>query len=104
MKLQILALTAAIAVGGALPAAAQPLNERQANQQHRIQQAVHSGALTPHETHQVQVRHQRIATQEHRMRAQQGGRLTTAQRQHLQHAQNVESRQIAHLKHNNRTY
>lgn len=104
MKLKILALAAATALAGALPAAAQDLHHRQANQEHRIEQGVRSGALTPHEAHRLQAHHHRIAMEEHRMRARHGGRLTYAERQHLRHEQQRESREIARLKHNDRTY
>jgi len=102
MKLQILALTAALAVAGALPAAAQTLDQRQQHQEQRIDQGVRSGALTPHEARRLEVRRHRIAVQEHRMRERQGGRLTVAQRHRLNHELNHSSREIARLKHNDR--
>ena len=104
MKLQILALAAAIGLAGALPAAAQSIDQRQANQEHRIQQGERSGALTPHEAHRLQMQHRRIAIQTHRMRMRQGGRLTMAQRARIQREQNHANREIARLKHNDRAY
>lgn len=104
MKLKILALAAAIAAAGALPAAAQTIDQRQQHQEHRIEQGERSGALTPHEARRLQIRHDRVARQEMRMRERHGGRLTMAERHHLRHEMNRNSRQIARLKHNDRSY
>jgi hypothetical protein len=50
MKSLILGLAAAASLAAALPAAAQPVDQREHHQAVRIEQGVRSGALTPRET------------------------------------------------------
>ncbi len=74
---------------------------RAARQQARIAQGVKSGQLTPRETAKLE----RGQAHVHRVeaRAKADGKVTPAERAHIQHAQNVQSRRIHRLKHNQRT-
>ncbi len=98
----ILGLAAALIAGAALPAAAQTVDQREANQHARIEQGVRSGALTPGEAHRLHKREMRLHRTEARMRARNGGYLSRHQRHKLQRMENRDSRAIHHLKHNDR--
>ncbi|MFN8588485.1 MAG: hypothetical protein U0704_11885 [Candidatus Eisenbacteria bacterium] len=77
------------------------VDRREARQAERIREGVRSGELTRGETRQL-VQGQRHV---HRMeaRAKADGVVTPGERARLGHAQNVQSRRIARLKHNDRT-
>ena len=93
----IAALLAAAAAGAALPATAQ-VAQRQDNQAARINQGVRSGALTHHEVHHLNRQQDKIAREEARMRAHNGGRLTGRDRARLARMQNHADRSIRHAK------
>jgi hypothetical protein len=78
------------------------IDQREANQQRRIEQGVNSGALTRGETNRLEHREQSIANQEQRMRARDGGQLTTHDRQVLNNRLNRTSNAIYRDKHNGR--
>ena len=98
----ILGIAAALIAGAALPAAAQGIDQREANQHARIEQGVRSGDLTPGEAHRLHQRQVRLHRVEARMRARNGGYLNRHQRHRLQKMANHDSRAIARLKHNDR--
>ena len=102
MKSLILGLAAAASLAAALPAAAQPVDQREHNQQARIEQGVHTGALTPRETARLEARQARLHRFEARVRYRHGGRLTPHARRVLAHIQNRNSHAIYRLKHNQR--
>ena len=100
MKLKTLV---AIAItSAALPAFAQTtstprIDQRQANQERRIEQGVKSGQLTTKEAarlEKVQARVQKIET-----KAAADGKVTKKERAKIEHAQDKQSRQIAREKH-----
>ena len=101
-KSLILGVAAALIAGAALPAAAQGVDQREANQHARIEQGVRTGELTPGEAHRLHQREAKLHRVEGRMRARNGGYLTRHQRHRLQHMANHDSRAIARLKHNDR--
>ncbi|MBW8754966.1 MAG: hypothetical protein JF595_12600 [Sphingomonadales bacterium] len=74
------------------------VNARQAHQQHRIMQGVHSGALTQREANRLERQQYHVARSEARLRAS-GGRLTAHERARLQHEQNRASVNIYAQKH-----
>ncbi|HMV05575.1 MAG TPA: hypothetical protein PKA30_08500 [Accumulibacter sp.] len=95
----VLGLASAL-LSAALPVSAQDsqrVDSRQANQQTRIDQGVNSGALTGREATRLERGQQRVANMENRAEAD--GRLTRSERQHIERAQNVQSRHIARQKH-----
>ncbi|HEY1604196.1 MAG TPA: hypothetical protein VGF77_01200 [Allosphingosinicella sp.] len=102
MKKLILALAAIAAVGVAVPAAAQNVNQREHRQTARIHQGERSGALTHRETRRLNHRERRLHRTESRMRARHGGHLTWHQRHRLHRMENRDSRAIHRLKHNHR--
>ena len=101
MKLRTMicaALASATLAAGA--AQAQPVDARHANQEARIAQGVHSGALTPGERFRVQRQQRSIDRQEARMRDRDGGQLSPHDRWVLQHRENRASAHIWRAKHN----
>ena len=102
-----LILTAAMA-GLMLPAVAQTapaaapatINQRKENQQDRIANGIQNGSLTPGEASKLEKQESNINHEARNMRQQNGGTLTQADKQKLNHQQNVESRRINNAKHN----
>ena len=85
-------------------AGAQGVDRRHADQQGRIANGVASGRLTPGETARVERQQGRIDRAEARDRARNGGRLTAANRAHLQAREDRASAHIYRAKHNGRGY
>ena len=86
----------------ALPAAAQTsstprIDQRQANQERRIEQGEKSGALTGKEAARLEKGEARIQKKEDKAAAD--GRLTRKERARVERAQNRESRRIYREKH-----
>lgn len=102
VKLTIMAFAA---LGVSLPLWAGPadtpnIDQRQINQQNRIDQGVQSGSLTPKEAARLERGQARIQDMENRAKAD--GVVTPRERQRIRHAQDVQNRQIAQKKHNRR--
>ncbi len=102
MKSLILGLAAAASLAAALPAAAQPIDQREHNQAVRIHEGVRSGALTPGEAARLHAREARLHRIEARARFRHGGALTPHARRVLVRAENRDSHAIYRLKHNRR--
>ena len=100
MKRTSTLLVAVLAVF-ALPVLAQTntpnVDQRQANQQQRIDQGVKSGELTAREAARLEKGQERIQKMEDKAKAD--GKVTPKERARLEKAQNVESRKIAREKH-----
>lgn len=79
------------------PAATPGVDQRQANQQQRIDQGVKSGELTGKEAARLEKGQERVQKIEDKAKAD--GKVTPKERERLQKAQNVESRKIANQKH-----
>ena len=97
-----LSLLAAAIMGSALPAWADPastpnIDQRQIEQQQRINQGVQSGSLTPNEAARLQRGQEHVQAVETRAKAD--GVVTPQERRRITHAQNVESHKIARQKH-----
>jgi hypothetical protein len=73
------------------------IDQREANQQQRIQQGISSGQLSPKEATRLERQEGRIAAQEDRMKAD--GKLSKAERARLNREQNRESKRIYRQKH-----
>ncbi|WP_298686052.1 hypothetical protein [uncultured Sphingomonas sp.] len=98
-------LAAALGIGMLAGAAqAQTVDQRHADQQHRVDQGLRSGSMTPGEAHRVEHQQHSIDRQENRMRDRNGGRLNGYDRAVLQHRENRASRHIYHAKHNGRRW
>jgi hypothetical protein len=103
VKIKTLILTAVISASAALSgtafaATATPrLDQREANQQQRINQGVASGQLTPREAARMQKRANRLQANEQRAKAD--GVVTPAERRRLQREANRNSRKIHRQKH-----
>ncbi|HTZ56897.1 MAG TPA: hypothetical protein VMB49_02320 [Acidobacteriaceae bacterium] len=74
--------------------------QRKANQQARIAQGVKSGQLTAKETSNLESREASVNREERTMRAQNGGKLTAADRAAINQRQNKISNSIYKDKHN----
>jgi hypothetical protein len=100
MKARILAAAVA-ALAFALPAAAQTatprVDQREANQQKRIDQGVQSGQLTPKEAARLEKGQAKVEKMEEKAKAD--GKVTKKERAALHHAQDKQSRHIAKQKH-----
>lgn len=98
-----IALAAGITLLTSLTAVAQPApgtpraDQREANMEQRIQQGVQSGQLTPREAQRVERGQDRIDRMEDRAKAD--GVVTGKEKARIEHAQNVESRQLYREKH-----
>lgn len=96
MKIKMLMTALLVAAAGA--ALAQPrVDQREANQERRIQQGMASGQLTPREATRLQAEQGRIQHAEQRAKAD--GRVTPQERARLEQMQNHASRDIAREKH-----
>lgn len=74
------------------------IQQRQQNQERRIDQGVASGALTPRETGRLEAQQAKIQQDEQRMKSD--GVLTRAERKKLTREQDRASRSIYRKKHN----
>ena len=93
-------LVAAIITLASVPAFAQStpgVDQRQVNQERRIDQGVASGELTPREAARLERGQDRVENME--ARAKSDGVVTRRERAKLQQAQDVESRRIHRQKH-----
>lgn len=80
------------------------VGERHDVQQQRVANGVSSGALTPHETRNIEAKQAAINQQVHNDRAANGGTLTPEQRQQVNREQNRTSQQIYNQKHDGQTF
>jgi hypothetical protein len=89
---------------GSLPALAQInspwIEQREANQQNRINQGVNSGQITPQEYSRLENRQNRINAAKARMKSD--GHYTCQERTRTRNMLNRSSRQVYRAKHNNR--
>ena len=78
-------------------------NNREANQDQRIANGLRSGQMTSGEAARAERTQSGIDQQVHNDRVANGGKLTGAERQHINQEQNAASRQIYNEKHNGNT-
>jgi uncharacterized membrane protein YebE (DUF533 family) len=99
MKYTLLVLSALLLVSGAAYAQAETpgIDQRQANQEQRIDQGIASGQLNQHETNRLEREQSRINRMEDRAKAD--GVVTKRERAKINHAQNRASRDIYRQKH-----
>ena len=92
---------AALPAFGQAPAPAptpqQRIDQREANQQRRIEQGEKSGALTPREANRLEKGQARIEKMEGKAAAD--GKITPREARRVEHAQDVQSRKIYREKH-----
>jgi hypothetical protein len=74
------------------------VDQRQENQDRRIEQGVKSGQLTNHEANRLEAQQNRIENTEQRMKSD--GVVTRVERTRLAHRENKASRNIYRKKHN----
>lgn len=100
MKKTVIAAAILFAAGASMaqPAPGTPrFDQRQANQEQRIEQGVKSGQLTPAEAQRLEKGQDRLDRMEDKAKAD--GVVSKQERARLQHAENVQSRHIAREKH-----
>lgn len=98
-------IAAVLATAAIAPALAQVhstprIDQRQENQQARIEQGVRSGELTRNEAHQLQHQQAHIAATERRAAAD--GVVTPKEKRKIEHMQDNASNNINKKKHNNK--
>lgn len=108
MKLNTLIAAALLSLGGAAlaqvpvapkdPLATPKIDQRQANQEKRIDQGIASGALTPKEAARLDQRETKIEAD--KLSAKADGKVTRAERRKLMREENRASRAIKRQKHN----
>ena len=99
-------ITVAVLAALSLPAFAQTtstprIDQRQANQERRIEQGVKSGQLTTKEAARLEKGQARVQKMENKAVAD--GKVTAKERARIEKAQNRESRKIAREKHDKQT-
>ncbi|MBA2936269.1 hypothetical protein HZF05_19480 [Sphingomonas sp. CGMCC 1.13654] len=105
MKTSHRIIAALMSIGFVAGAAqAQGVDQRHADQQHRIDNGLRNGSMTPGEAHRVERQQHSIDRQEARMRYRHGGRLNGYDRAVLQHREDRASRHIYRAKHNGRRW
>jgi uncharacterized membrane protein YebE (DUF533 family) len=89
-------IVGALILSAALPVLAQTntpnIDQRQQNQQQRIEQGEQSGTLTGKEANHLERAQERVQGMEDKAKAD--GSVTAQERKRLQHAENVQSRRI----------
>ncbi|MFN4148196.1 MAG: hypothetical protein ACK4E4_01440 [Rhodocyclaceae bacterium] len=96
-RLLLITLTAITAMPVLAQTATPGIDQRQMNQERRIDQGIASGQLTAREAARLDRGQERIDAMENR--AKWDGVVTARERSRIQHAQNVESRRIYRQKH-----
>jgi CRISPR/Cas system CSM-associated protein Csm2 small subunit len=93
-----LAATSGVALAQSNGTSSTPrIDQRQANQQKRIDEGVRSGALTNREAARLQRGQERVARMENRAIAD--GKVTAKERRRIEHVQDQQSRKIYREKH-----
>ena len=105
MKTQTI-LAVAVTAAFAVPAFAQTdstrrIDQREANQERRIEQGEKSGALTTREAARLDKGQARVEKMESKATAD--GKVTAKERRHIEHAQDQQSRRIYREKHDKQT-
>lgn len=96
-KLVLVGLIAAAGSSAFAQASTPGVDQRQANQERRIEQGVNSGALTTREANRLEAGQARVDRIENR--AKSDGVVTQRERARLHQAQDVQSTRIARQKH-----
>ncbi|RLJ67564.1 hypothetical protein [Sulfurisoma sediminicola] len=97
IRITLATLLAALAVPVLAQTATPGVDQRQANQQQRIDQGVTSGQLTTKEAARLDKGQQKVQRQEDKAKAD--GKVTAKEREHLQKAQDKQSEKIYKEKH-----
>ena len=74
------------------------IDNREAKQEQRIDQGIRSGALTPKEEAKLDAGQAKVARMEEKAKAD--GSVTPQERRRIKHEQNVQSKRIHNMKHN----
>ena len=77
------------------------IDQRQTNQEQRIDQGVKSGELTNKETAKLEKGQAKVQKMENKAVAD--GKVTKKEKKHVEHAQDQQSKKISHEKHDKQT-
>ena len=98
----VLAVLPAVALAQSTGTTSTPrIDQRQAEQQKRINQGVQSGQLTTKEAARLEKGQAHVQKMENKVVAD--GKVTRKERAHIEHAQDKQSRKIHHQKHDKQT-
>jgi hypothetical protein len=96
-RLLVVAIASVVSISAFAQANTPGIDQRQANQEQRIDQGIASGQLTQREANRLERGQQRVDNMENHAKAD--GVVTPKERARIQHAQNVESKRIYRQKH-----
>ena len=98
MNRSVLLMTGSLFLLSATPVLSADIQQREGNQEHRIEQGVKKGKLTPQE--QERLKNQQEEVEKERQDAMEDGKLTKKEKQQIHHDQNKLGQDIHHKKHN----
>ena len=98
MNRSILLMTGSLFLLSASPVLSADIEQREGNQEHRIEQGVKKGKLTPQE--QERLKNQQEEIEKERQDAMEDGKMTKKEKKQIHHDQNQLGKDIHHKKHN----
>jgi hypothetical protein len=98
MKRTVLVMSGSLFVLSASPVLSADIEQREGNQEHRIEQGEKKGKLTPQE--QERLKNQQEEVEKERQDAMEDGKMTKKEKQQIHHDQNKLGQDIHHKKHN----
>ena len=98
MKKAVAVIVAGVFAAGASPMLAKTIRKRQAGEEHRIEQGVEKGQITPKEQQRLGTEEKII--EEERGQAAEDGKITKRERRDIRHDQKRLSQDIHHKRHN----
>jgi septal ring factor EnvC (AmiA/AmiB activator) len=98
MNRSVLLITGSLFLLSASPVLSASVQERQGNEEHRIEKGVKKGKLTPQE--QERLKNQQEEIEKERQDAMKDGKMTKRERKEIQHDENKLGQDIRRKKHN----
>jgi hypothetical protein len=98
MKRTVLVMSGSLFLLSASPVLSADIEQREGNQEHRIEQGEKKGKLTPQE--QERLKNQQEEVEKERQDAMEDGKMTKKEKKQIHHDQNKLGQDIHHKKHN----
>jgi len=98
MNRTVLLMTGSLFLLSVSPVLSADVQQREENEQHRIDQGVKKGKLTPHE--QERLKNQQEEIEKERQDAMEDGKMSKKEKKQIQHDENKLGQDIRHKKHN----
>jgi CRISPR/Cas system-associated endoribonuclease Cas2 len=98
MNRSVLLITGSFFLLSASPVLSASVQQREENEQHRIDQGVKKGKLTPQE--QERLKNQQEEIEKERQDAMEDGKMTKKEKKQIKHDENKLGQDIRHKKHN----